>query len=85
MFDNTDRMMYPASLGAVLYAIFGSHIRPQAQLVRQRLIDAEFVVEERVENYDPDETNPIPVSEKPIPIGSESDQWVDEGDDESEL
>jgi hypothetical protein len=54
------------------------------------MIDAEYVVEERVENYDPtahsaqaDQGSPIPRHAEVVD-DEDDDQWVDEGEDEEE-
>jgi hypothetical protein len=53
------------------------------------MIDAEYVVEERVENYDPNEESVQASKESSTPQRADAededdDQWVDEGEGEDE-
>lgn len=48
----TDRFTYPVCLVAFLLVAYSHLIARRYRMFRQDLIDAEYVVEERVENYD---------------------------------
>lgn len=50
----TVRMMYPITTTALLGVVSWRVISSVLTRVRQWMIDAEYVVEERVENYEPD-------------------------------
>ena len=49
--DGADRISHPVGLVILLLLAFHHAIRDRYAAVRQDLIDAEYVVEERVENY----------------------------------
>lgn len=48
----SDRLSHPVGLAILLVLVFHHAIRDRYAAVRQDLIDAEYVVEERVENYE---------------------------------
>lgn len=53
-YDLIDRFSHPIGLAILLVLVFHHAIRDSYKAVRQDLIDAEYVVEERVENYTTD-------------------------------
>lgn len=49
------RMMYPVTLVVILLTVTWKKLSDMAGSARQWIFDAEYVIEERVENYEPDE------------------------------
>ncbi len=71
-----DRLMYPACLGIVVYVCAGSLLRPKIERIRQKMVDAEYVVEERVENYNAGDNSSV--LDKVQVIGDDNEEeWVD--------
>jgi hypothetical protein len=68
----------------VLTALSRRRLRHRVGVLRQRMIDAEYVVEERVENYDPSKevTKPEIEGVRNRDNEDEEGEWVD--DDEAE-
>jgi len=84
------RWLYPLVLTLHLLFVFRHSVWDGISNLRQTMIDAEYVVEERVENYDPtahsaqaDQGSPIPRHAEVVD-DEDDDQWVDEGEDEEE-
>jgi hypothetical protein len=75
-------MIYPTSLGICLYALLGTVVKPKLAQIRQTMVDAEYVVEERVENYVP----PTPTDSTEKTSSQQDDDadadWLEEEDGE---
>jgi len=67
--------------------MFRHRLSQRVGVIRQRMIDAEYVVEERVENYDPSKEIAQPASAAAIDGVNDDDdgEWIDEVEDEDAL
>ena len=70
--------MFPTLLNVLLTLSSRRAISGRLEKVRQRLIDAEYVVEEKVENYEPEKK--AETSEFAMPVMDLADGVGDEGD-----
>jgi len=66
---------------------FRHQIQDRLRILKQWMVDAEYVVEERVENYDPAAESAQASKNSPAQRHADvdeedDDQWVDEGEDE---
>ena len=87
----TVRMMYPLTLIFIIGLAARQSITTRLSALRQKVIDAEYVLEEKVENYEPSlDAENVPVEEGIIEIleGEEDGlggEWVDEDDNEGDV
>lgn len=80
------RWAYPVFLTVVSLTLFRRRLSRRIRVIRQRMIDAEYVVEERVENYDSSkETAKVDsVNTRSGKHDDEDGEWVDEVESEGE-
>jgi len=81
--------MYPIFLAFALMALLRHRFRHRVKVIRQRMIDAEYVVEERVENYDPSkEVNKVEGEGREIGVSAVNEDegdWVDDDEGEEDV
>ena len=75
-------MAYPITTALLLAHTLRGIVRDRIVKVRQGIIDAEYEVEERVENYEPTDDKGVNgdvmvVDEDVVDIDGEEDEWED--------
>jgi hypothetical protein len=85
-----DRLSHPILLSALLVGISRNEIMRRWSGLRQILIDAEYVLEERVENYDPTKTRKVKFGDEARSFDGSADEddgeiWEDVEVDDTEV